>query len=122
MSGTERLYAAIRQAAPSSADSTATLLVTERIYAHVLDGDACPEASRHEVAAEISHQVMEAYSAAGIAAAWVNLDAKGRGRRLYDDGDDDTERIRLDVFAVVERMTHAGLVEQYAQHQEELRA
>lgn len=67
----------------------------------------------HEVAAEITDRIVSVMSTRALANLWAILGADGEGDDLYAPTAPTLDRIRVDLFVVVERAVFAGL-EAYA--------
>lgn len=67
----------------------------------------------HEVAAEITDRIVSVMSTRALANLWAILGADGEGDDIYAPTAPTLDRIRVDLFVVVERAVFAGL-EAYA--------
>lgn len=112
MSADNAVRSAIGEAIGYSFAEEAFALV-DIIESNVRDGE--PGGELHEVAAEIADRIVDLLPTRSLAVLWAILGADGEGfERFGGKASDSTlDRIRLDVFTVVERATHAAL-EAYA--------
>lgn len=85
--------------------------LVDLIEANVRDGEKGGEL--HEVAAEITDQIVSVMSTRALANLWAILGADGEGEDIYAPTGSTLDRIRVDLFVVVERAVFAGL-EAYA--------
>lgn len=81
--------------------------LVDAIESNVRDGE--PGGELHEVATEITDQLVETLSTRRAAILWAALSADDEGADLYGRGDSTSARISLDLFVVVERAVFAGL-------------
>lgn len=85
--------------------------LVDLIEANVRDGEKGGEL--HEVAAEIADRIVSVMSTRALANLWAILGADGEGDDIYAPTAPTLDRIRVDLFVVVERAVFAGL-EAYA--------
>lgn len=87
--------------------------LVDLIEANIADLDFDGDPDHHETAAEIADTLVSVMSTRSIANLWAILGADGEGAEIGyppDDAGMTSDRVGLDLFVVVERAVHAGLV------------